>query len=226
MITQRIDFMFSKIYFPKFILFVIIVFSVGAVLGIAAFLFDNSALVRPPIKSPAPKVNAIEISADQRAIINSDTKEIIFTIEGAQAYLERFGYLYNPDTFQTTPAKYEGNCFLSAALSNSKDRFVFSAGCLAGDLPQPWIGIYDLSKSGIESGVKCGLNSDSREFGFIPKASACAQTLVQFLIGGSGKNFIWSDDDTTITYEADLGLSGMTETRTIDSGTGDIIKNN
>ncbi len=144
--------MFLKISLPKLILmFIITLFSIGAVLSIAAFLFDNSALVRPPIISPAPKVNAIEISADQRAIINSDTKEVIFAIEGAQAYLERFGYLYNPDTFQTTPAKYEGNCFSSAALSNSKYKCVCSAFCFGVYFPVFLFCFFFVNKSGIVS---------------------------------------------------------------------------
>lgn len=173
--------------------------------------------------TPAPQINAIEIFFGKKSILNAETKDIIFTIGGAQAYLETSGYFYNPDTFQTTNAKYAGDCFLSAALSNNKDRIVFSTGCLAGDLPQAWIGIYGFDDKSADN-TKCGFNSNAHSFSFIPKVSACATSLVKFLIGGSGRDFVWFQDDKTITYEADLGLSGMAETRTIDSATGEILE--
>lgn len=160
---------------------------------------------QPPISTPA--INAIEISADQKSILNSKTKETIFTIADTQKYLKDSGYEYNPDTFQTTTAKYLGDCFTDAASSNKKDKIVFSTGCLPGDLPQPWIGVY------VPINIKC------------PPNALCkiAAPTIKFLTGGSGKNFVWSQDDSTITYEADLGLSGLTETRTINSQTGDIL---
>jgi len=80
---------------------------------------------------------------------------------------------------------------------------------LPGDLPQAWIGIYNILPIS-----KC--NADAMCKMSIPK--------IQLLIGGSGKNFVWSADDKTIIYEADLGLSGLMETRTIDSVTGEILE--
>lgn len=169
--------------------------------------------IQPPI-STTPTItsipqNAIEISADKKSILNARTNEVIFTISDTQKYLKNSGYEYNPDTFQTTNAKYAGECFGDAALSNKEDRIVFSTGCLPGDLPQPWIGIYYFP-------YKC------------PPNAKCIMLKIadvpRFLIGGGGKNFVWSTNEATITYEADLGLSGLTETRTIDSNTGEILE--
>jgi len=176
----------------------------------------------------APNVKSIVISEDRRSIIDFETGRTILTTEGAQSYLETSGFAYDPNTFQTTNAKYAGDCFTSAVLSNNKDRIVFSTGCLSGDLPQAWIGAY-YSGAFTKQTLDCtGLNSS-----LIPTAFACIgeqnpQPSIYFLIGGSGRNFIWSQDDRAITYEADLGLSGLTETRTINSVTGEILekKNN
>lgn len=177
-------------------------------------LLSQKSTIAPikPTQSPTPAtttLNNIEISSDQKSILNADTKKVIFTIEDVKTFLQESGYDYNPDTFQNTNAKYLGGCFGDAALSNNKYRIVFSTSCLPGDIPQPWIGIYNLPLQ-----TNC------------PPNAACAPNppLLQFLIGGSGKNFVWSQDNQTITYEADLGLSGMTEFRTIDSQTGKILK--
>lgn len=156
-----------------------------------------------------PEITSIEISSDKKSILNAETKKIIFTIEDTKKYLKNSGYEYNPDTFQTTNAKYEGSCFIDAALSNNKNRIVFSTGCLSGDLPQPWIGVYG------PINIKC------------PPNALCkiAAPKIKFLTAGRGKNFTWSPDDTTITYEADLGLSGQTQPRAIDSNTGETLEN-
>jgi len=177
---------------------------------------------KPPTPLPAPQINKIEVSADAKSIINAETKAAIFTIADTQKFLKNSGYFYNPDTFQTTNAKYEGDCFLNAALSNNKDRIVFSTGCLPGDLPQAWVGIYDSGKITKQTFDCSGFNN------LITTAFACIgeqnpTPSIYFLIGGSGKNFVWSADDKTIAYEADLGLSGLAETRTIDSATGEIL---
>lgn len=175
---------------------VILVIFAAAVLGVFGYI-----LTRPKIvPSSGAEINKIEISADKKSILNAETKKVIFAIEDAQKYLRDSGYFYNPDTFQTTNAKYEGGCFLDAALSNGKDRIVFSTGCLPGDLPQAWVGVYTR-----------------------PCISCASEPAIKFLTAGSGRNFAWSQDDKTITYEADLGLSGMAETRTIDAGTGEIL---
>lgn len=154
-------------------------------------------------------LNKIEISPDRKSIINAETKETILVIDAVKKYLMESGYEYNPDTFQNINARYSGDCFNSAALSNQKNKLVFSVSCLAGDLPQPWIGVYNI--------LKC------------PKGAQCdivASEQVKFLIGGSGDKFVWSENDKNITYEANLGLSGLIETRTIDSEMGKILKNN
>ncbi len=181
----------------------------GTILGIMAYAsaypeFWTNQILRPSVLEN--KINKIEISTEGKSILNVETKAIIFTISDTQKYLKDAGYFYNPDTFQATNAKYEGNCFTSAALSNNKDRIVFSTGCLSGDLPQAWIGIYSFQHE-CPAGAMCKVNPP----------------LFQFLVGGSGRNFVWSSNDKTITYEADLGLSGMTETRIIDSQTGEVL---
>ncbi len=196
----------SKISLPKIFLLAAIVISASLILGVI-----KSIKERPQI-TPPPAINKIEISADAKSILNADTKEVIFTINDTQKYLKDSGYFYNPDTFQTTNAKYEGDCFISVALSNSKDKIVFSSGCLPGDLPQAWIGVYDIPDV-------CAPTA-------YPGGECHPLEKIKFLIGGSGRNFVWSADDKTIAYEANLGLSGMTETRTIDSATGEILKNN
>lgn len=182
----------KKIFLPRLFLLGVIAISLGAVFGIIKSVRELPRIVPPPV------VNKIEISPDEKSILNTETGETIFTIADAQKYLKDSGYFYNPDTFQTIDAKYEGDCFTAAALSNAKDRIVFSTGCLPGDLPQAWIGGYSINN-------------------IIPPS-------FHFLVGGSGRNFVWSLDDKTITYEATLGLSGMTETRTIDSRTGEILE--
>ena len=161
-----------------------------------------------PVPSFEPTIRAIEISNDGNSVLNSETKKVIFTIEDTQKYLKDSDYAYNPDTFQDTDAKYAGECFTDATLSNNKDRIVFSTGCLAGDLPQEWIGIYKYYND------------------YCPPKALCNLSLspLKFLISGSGRNFIWLADDKNITYEADLGESGLTEMRTIDSATGEILK--
>ncbi len=186
----------------KIVLVAAIIISLGAVAGY--YLIK----LKPAISPTQKTISAIEISVDAKSILNAETKEVIFTIEDANKYLKYSGYAYNPDTFQTTNAKYEGGCFTDAALSIKKDRIVFSSGCLAGDLPQAWIGNFYVVGS-YYKGIRIGKGPLSDK--------------IDFLIAGSGRNFIWSADDKTITYEADLRLSGMIETRTIDSYTGEIL---
>ncbi|MBU3965326.1 hypothetical protein KKG29_04010 [Patescibacteria group bacterium] len=217
----------EKISLSKLFLLAVIIISSGLIFGITQSLIEIRRVV-----PPAPAINKIEISADAKSppaadqpraeILNADTKATIFTIADTQKYLKDSGYFYNPDTFQTTNAKYEGDCFGDAALSNNKNRIVFSSGCLPGDLPQPWIGtVYTYNKE-----VKKASDSYNAErLPHVYKAYlAIIKDSTSFLTGGSGKKFTWSVDDKTITYEADLGLSGMTETRTIDSQTGEILE--
>lgn len=193
----------------KLIMVVSLIVSIGAIFGVLGYHLTKQTSTNYPPTSPFPKtVSVIEISTDKKSILNAETKAVIFTIDDANKYLKDSGYAYNPDTFQTTNAKYVGDCFLGASLSNNIDRIVFSTGCLPGDLPQAWVGT-----------VKIQYVSG---FGYPNESSYLSD--IKFLIGGGGKNFVWSSDDKTITYEADLGLSGMTETRTIDAGTGKILE--
>lgn len=210
----------------KLILAVAVIVFIGTVLGVAGFLTTKPKPIRPP----GPQLNRIEISADKKSILNAETKAIIFTIDDAKKYLKDSGYEYNPDTFQNTNAKYEGDCFTDAALSNRKggiikntnnsaeSRIVFSTGCLSGDLPQAWVGVYYFGIK--ELMLDCSVVGKSC---IDNKQNPVLTSVFQFLIGGSGRNFAWSSDDKTITYEADLGLSGMTETRIIDSQTGEVL---
>lgn len=207
------------LYLAKMILAVGLIVSFGALLGAAGYLTNNFKSAAPIIKK---EINKIEIAGDRRSIINAETKEIIFTSEDAKKYLKDSGYEYDPDFFQTTNAKYSGDCFLDASLSNNKDRIIFSAGCLQGDLPQAWIGIYDSGR--ITKQSDCASYNN-----LIQTVSACIgeqniEPSMYFLIGGSGRNFVWSTDDKSITYVADSGLSGMTEIRTIDPITGEILE--
>lgn len=205
----------------KLILVVALIVGIGSVLGVLGYYLTNPKSVFTPMSKT---ISAVEISKDGKSILNTETKTVIFTIADTQKYLKDSGYAYNPDTFQDTNAKHAGDCFTAAALSNNKDRIVFSTGCLAGDLPQAWVGVYDsrITKTKLDCS---GFNA------LITSAYACVgeENLqnwqkIYFLIGGNGKNFIWSQGDETITYEVDLGLSGMTETRMIDSQTGEFLE--
>ncbi|MFA6096952.1 MAG: hypothetical protein WC788_04985 [Candidatus Paceibacterota bacterium] len=213
---------------PMFVMFAKTVLGLSAVAGfivvssVALYVFTRS-FGTDNMSSDVAEIRGIEISSDARSILSADTKQAIFTIDDSNKYMKDSGYAYDSETFQDTNAKYAGDCFLSANLSSSGDRIVFSSGCLAGDLPQAWIGIYKLESKG-PSDTFCKNNDKSSNFGLISSVRACiSQPSFYFLIGGSGRNFVWSQDDKTITYEADLGLSGMTETRMIDSATGEIL---
>jgi len=50
-----------------------------------------------------------------------------------------------------------------------------------------------------------------------------SRPMIEFLAGGSGRSFVWSPGDKTITYEANLE-SGATETRTIDVTTKKVLE--
>lgn len=204
---MQIDFLkAAKIIFTS-----LLMLSLGFALWAQGYFFAKKFIIfnNFSVSQPAPQINAIEISADGYSILNSETKESIFAIKDAKKYLKFSGQEYDPENFQDTMAKYSGDCFLFAVLSNEKDRIVFSTGCLAGDLPQPWIGVYYTTV-----------------FYCAPDFNACPKDVsdiekFNFLLAGGGKNFVWSSDDKTIIYEAKLGLSGMTEIRMIDSETGE-----
>lgn len=196
-----------SVVFSKIALGLCAVVSFILISSVALFVFTAN-IDNVKVTSKITGIKSIELSSDAKSILNSDTKEIIFTIDDAKKDLERTAYAYDPDTFQTTNAKYAGDCLIDTALSNNKDKIVFSSGCLAGDLPQAWIGAYYFPNICPSApGIECSPSSPP----------------FRFLIGGSGRNFVWSQDDKTITYEADLGLSGLTETRTINSVTGEVL---
>jgi len=192
----------------KLVLVAAMIISLGAVAGIIGYVLTRQKSIITPTVPPPKTISAIEISSDKKSILNVDTKEVIFMIDDANKYLKDSGYAYDSDTFQDTNAKYAGDCFLDAALSNKKDRIIFSTSCLEGDLQEAWIGIYEFCDTEEYELWKCYRNFRA----------------IKIFINKSGKNFVWSFDGKTISYEADLGLSGMTETRTIDAGTGDILE--
>lgn len=195
----------------KVVLGLSFIVSLIVVSGIALYVFTRN-IDTGKISPSTVAIKSTELSSDAKSILNADTKEVIFTIGNADKYLKDSGYAYDPETFQNTNEKYAGDCFLNAALSNlsnPEQRIVFSTGCLPGDLPKAWIGTYDIS-------AICPN---------MARSGSCARVwTIRFLIASSGRNFVWSADDRTITYEADLGLSGMTETRTIDSMTGEVLE--
>src|SRR3989344_3226135 len=184
----------------KLVVFAVFTFS-NILVYVYIFLFVSDRLNG----SDGPGSPLIRVSpAETRTAISSDGKSILLIEEGrsllsageAREFLIQSGYLYNSETFNTDPkARYEGDCFTEAVLSPHKDQIVFSSGCIPGDLPQPWIGTYDI-----------------REKTF------------RFLKGGGGSDFVWSRDGQQITYNAFLGLSGEKEKRTISSNDGKIIK--
>ena len=110
---------------PKFIMIMTIILLVGALFGAVSYYLikDNSNSNQPTIK----QIKSIELSQDKKAVLNAETKEVIFTIEETNKFLKDSGYEYNPDTFQTTNEKYRGDCFLDAALSSNKNMQRFSS---------------------------------------------------------------------------------------------------
>jgi len=211
-----------SIIFVKTLLAVLLFAGIGTIIIGGGYLVreysKNGVSNKIPSHPIQKEISAIEISADKKTIINIETKEVIFTIDETKKYLQGFEYV--PGTIQDKISKYLGNCFREASLSNNKKRIVFATGCISfNDLSNGWIGIYNLplqikdNETNIKYNMRTKIKEDKKPL-MMP---------IQFLIGGSGKNFIWSSDDKTITYEADLGLSGLTKTRTINSITGKIL---
>ncbi|MCK5466116.1 hypothetical protein KAI56_01285 [Candidatus Parcubacteria bacterium] len=194
---------------PKFIITMTIILLLGTLFGVVSYYLakDNSNSNQPTIK----QIKSIELSQDKKAVLNAETKGVIFTIEEVNKFLKDSGYEYNPKIPATVKTKYGGNCFEEAALSNDKQKIVFSTSCLSRDLQEVWVGSYATSKCFCREGL------DGEDICSCPDRSKI------FLTGGGGKNFTWSENDKTITYEIDLGLAGMTGKRTIDSRTGEII---
>jgi len=199
----------------KLILAVVIFISFLIVFGVIGQLVKNKRAINPP--SVLQTIKNIEISSDKKSILNVETKKLFLRLVRRINIFTRRDMNIIPMLFlnnisETTNAKYGGDCFLDASLSNNKDRIIFSTDCLEGDLQQAWVGVYDMSRP-------CSINADGDW--------TCLHVVnlkFNFLIGGSGKNFIWSTNDKTITYEADFRLD-FTDNRTIDSQTGEILEN-
>jgi hypothetical protein len=198
----------------------IIYFIVGICLLAGALFY----ILKPPADkevAPEPTVfaSSIRISDDAKSVVDNNSGEVIFTIDEAKKFLKDNSYEYNAETFQSGNAKYAGECFSQAVLSYNKREIIFSTSCLPGDLPQAWIGVYEISAA------TCSLG----EIGIDPTAAAAddcgangKQANFRFIAGGGGKNFVWSADDRSVTYSAYLGLTGNTEERIIDIETGKV----
>lgn len=192
----------------KIILFIAAILLAGILIWILFFLKEKFL---PDGFSSKLKLNSIEVSSDAKSILESESGKVIFNIEDANKYFKSSGYASEPDASQAAGGMAADDCFLDAVLSNSGEQIIFSTGCPAGDLRQPWIGIYNIKwKSG--STTDCA----GRDCAEIPR--------FKFLINGSGKGFAWSVDDEAITYESVMGLSGMTKTRSIDSSTREVVE--
>ena len=161
-----------------------IILLIGTLFGAVSYYLANDNKIVDN-QSGTKQIKSIELSEDKKAVLNAETKEIIFTIDEANKYLK------------DSNIEYAGNCFEEASLKISAyDRIVFSTGCLSEDTEEAWIGIYN--------------------FPYKYKTDLEQLTKIYFLIGGSGKNFIWLDNGYYMTYEADLKLDGLTEIKKID----------
>lgn len=185
-------------------IFLIITIIIGAI-----FYLKNSKpkVIQPP---PKPALNKIEVSPDDKSIVNSETKKVIFTIEDAINYIKSSGIEINPDNQATYGGKCNGDCLVAAALSNRKGSIVFSAVWFPKGLAsRPWIGVYNLP-------VECPAISDTT---CQPSPSS-----FQFLMASNGINFAWSQDDKTITYDGGMDVYISPETRTIDANNGKLLE--
>jgi len=198
----------------------IFIIGIGAVLGLSLYTLKISTSSDIILEETVMSLPDVAVAADEKSVINVKTKEIIFTIDEAQAYLEQAGLAYDSETFETTDAKYAGDSFNQIALSNDRKKIIFSTYGLAGDMPQSWVGVYEL----VITDSLC--DSGDREDATSP-VSACIgdepEWQVRFLTGGSGINFVWSQDDSKVVYDADLGLTGFSMEKTIDINTGEIV---
>lgn len=190
----------DKSFFIKLILAIVVFIIFLIVFGLMAQLMKNKRAINPP--STSQIIKNIEISSDKKAILNAETKEVIFTVSEAKKYLHEAGYEYNPDVFlnntnQTTNAKYGGDCFSDASFKVSGyDRIVFSTACLSGDIQQSWVGIYNFpykSKTDLEQ---------------VPR--------IYFLAGDNGKNFVWSEEGLYISYDVYSDADEPMKTKEID----------
>lgn len=190
------------------------IFLITAIFVAAIVLIKNPELkvITPPPAKPAMTKNktAIEISADDKFIINSETKENIVTIEEAINYLKNSGHEANLDNQATYGGKCVQNCFVGTALSNKKDSIVFSAVWFPKDQgSRPWIGVYKLP-------VKCPALTDT--------SCQPSSGSFQFLLASNGINFVWSQDDKTITYDGGMNVISNPEKRTIDANSGELLE--
>lgn len=191
------------------IFFVSIIVIVGSLMGVTGYLINKAP---EPSVSPQEEKNVsrIERSQDKKAIIDSDTQEVILTIDDTQKYLKESGYVYTPksgedneiddNSSESLGISYGGDCFGAMALSNTKGRIIFSTSCSSGDASKPWIGIYTFDHS-----------------------SVTGKAQIKFLTGSSGRGFVWSSEDKSVSYDADIPQTGKMESRTIDPNTGSIL---
>ena len=115
---------------PKFIITMTIILLLGTLFGVVSYYLakDNSNSNQPTIK----QIKSIELSQDKKAVLNAETKEVIFTIDEANKYLK------------DSNIEYAGNCLTNASLRTPvSDKIVFSTGCLSEDAEEAWIGIYN-----------------------------------------------------------------------------------
>lgn len=206
----------KKGLFPSRFLKLILAGVIGVLGGILVITSGNLPETETGQLPPAPPqaVNKIEISADKKSIIDAETKKLLFKISEAQSYIKDYfknrNYEYAPGKFiPITDAKYAGDCFGDAVLSNDKELIVFSTSCIDDTtMNQPWIGT-----------VNHKLLPLMYEGETAPEPR-------RFLSGGIGQNFSWSSDDNTITYETPslLSLPPSLEKRTIDAKTGEILE--
>lgn len=187
------------------------IFLLITVFVIAIVLFKT--LKPEVISTPSERaISKIEVSTDNKSVINSETKEIIFNAEDVMNYIKSLGSLsdeINPDNQATYGGGCTEDCLVAAALSNNKDRIVFSAVLFPKDLESvPWIGVYNLP-------IKCSAT---------PKATCHKTPAFQFLIASNGINFIWSQGDKTITYDGGMDVIIDPEKRKIDANSGKILE--
>ncbi|MCK4744791.1 hypothetical protein KAS41_01905 [Candidatus Parcubacteria bacterium] len=129
----------KKVYFAIAAVFTAI--AIGLFIGIAVIVNNyeylrnnkNAIINKIPNQIIQKEISAIEISADKKEVLNSETKEVIFTIEEANKYLK------------DSSMEYAGNCLTDASLRTpAPDKIVFSTGCLFKDTEKAWIGIYNI----------------------------------------------------------------------------------
>jgi len=195
-----------------------LIVGIGMLFLVSSYILKSSAK-EEIVEAPAVFVSVIRVADDGKTVVDNNSGEVIFSIEEAKKYLKDNGYEYNADTFQSSNAKYAGECFSQAVLSYNKQEIIFSTSCLPGDLPEAWIGVYEISAATCSLG---NIQTDPTPAAADDCGDTGTQTNFRFVAGGGGENFVWSVDDKTVAYSAYLGLTGNTEERVIDIETGKV----